>query len=122
MFTPLTVTQWCDPDMSLVSNVVRRGAVYYFRRRVPPQIQSIIGRAIIRESLQTREPKEARRLAAERNLHWERRFSEAEKRLTSQDALKEHLEELSEADIQAVVADYRRVLLNADEQRTGRHT
>jgi hypothetical protein len=32
MFMPPTVTQRCDPDMSLVSNVVRRGAVYYFRR------------------------------------------------------------------------------------------
>jgi hypothetical protein len=63
MFTPSTVTQRCDPDMSLVSNVVRRGAVYYFRRRVPPQIQSVIGMNLIRESLGTCEPKVARRLA-----------------------------------------------------------
>lgn len=116
MFTPPTVTQRCDPDMSLVSNVVRRGAVYYFRRRVPPQIQSIIGKALIRESLDTREPKVARRLAADRNMHWERKFEEAEAKLAPKAAALPLRADLTDAEVQTIVDDYRRHLLWSDEQ------
>ena len=62
------MTHRCDPDMRPVTNVVRRGAVYYFRRRVPENLQPIIGKALIRESLDTRELPKARRLT-----NWKRR-------------------------------------------------
>jgi hypothetical protein len=94
--------------MSLVSNVVRRGAVYYFRRRVPPQIQSVIGMTLIRESLGTCEPKVARRLAADRNDHWERRFEEAEAKLAPLTSAQQLRADLKDAEVQAIVYDYRR--------------
>ena len=102
--------------MSLVSNVVRRGSVYYFRRRVPPKIQTILGREIIRESLGERDPKIARRKAAERNLFWEREFAKAEDALAARAARYAMRSELSDAEVAAVVADYRTHLLWSDEQ------
>ena len=99
-----------------MSNVVRRGAVYYFRRRVPPQIQSVIGSTLIRESLDTREPKVARRLAADRNMHWERRFEEAEAKLAAEALAQTLRADLTDAEVQSIVDDYRRHLLWSDEQ------
>ena len=64
--------------MSSISNMIRRGSVYYFRRRAPPDLQAVIGRKIIRESLGEREPGRARRLCADRAPYWEKCF-EAER-------------------------------------------
>lgn len=69
--------------MSFITGMQRRGSVYYFRRRVPPDLQAAIGKAVIRESLQERDPKIARRLYAERALYWERRFDDERARLKS---------------------------------------
>lgn len=69
--------------MSFISGMQRRGSVYYFRRRVPPDLQAIIGKTVIRESLHERDPKAARRLYAERALYWERRFDDERARLRS---------------------------------------
>lgn len=69
--------------MSFISGMQRRGSVYYFRRRVPPDLQAVIGKTVIRESLHERDPKAARRLYAERALYWERRFDDERARLRS---------------------------------------
>src|ERR1700722_12840986 len=45
--------------MSLSSNVVRRGAVYYARMRVPKDLIKTIGRSELFKSLKTRDPIEA---------------------------------------------------------------
>ena len=68
--------------MSFISGMQRRGSVYYFRR-VPPDLQLAIGKNVIRESLNERDPKIARRLYAERALYWERRFDDERARLRS---------------------------------------
>jgi integrase len=49
--------------MSLSSNVVRRGAVYYARMRVPKDLANAIGRRELVQSLKTRDPVEALGLA-----------------------------------------------------------
>jgi hypothetical protein len=115
------VTHRCDPGMRPVTNVNRRGAVYYFRRRVPANLQSIIGKSVIRESLETRELAEARRLAADRNLHWERQFEAAQSRRATPPLrpnatnVRTVRDDLSEEEFQTIVASYRRHLLAADE-------
>ncbi|MDI9849161.1 site-specific integrase [Rhodoblastus sp. 17X3] len=99
-----------------MSNIVRRGAVYYFRRRVPAKIQAILGQKVIRESLGERDPKIARRKAAERALFWEREFAKAEAQLSAKSPQPQTRAELSEAEIAAILAGYRRHLLWSDEQ------
>lgn len=51
--------------MPVVSNLERRGAVYYWRRRVPPGLARATGLSHLRMSLRTREPRQARFLAAQ---------------------------------------------------------
>lgn len=50
--------------MSLVTNVVRRGASYYFRSRVPGRFKTILDRAEVWRSLRTQDRSTARRRAA----------------------------------------------------------
>jgi integrase len=49
--------------MCLATNIVRRGARYYVRLRVPVDLVPILGKAEIWKSLQTSEPKQAKRKA-----------------------------------------------------------
>ncbi len=49
----------------VVSNLERRGAVYYWRRRVPPTLARTTGLTHLKLSLRTREPRQARFLAAQ---------------------------------------------------------
>ncbi len=57
--------------MCLATNLVRRGATYYVRARVPKDLLAHMGRAEIWRSLGTKDPQEARRLlpAAMADLH-----------------------------------------------------
>ena len=94
------MTQRCDPDMRLVTNIVRRGAVYYFRRRVPDDLQKAIGKTLIRESLNTREPVKARTLGAERSAFWERKFEAARLKLAQR-----HAGKFTRADLTHLIHD-----------------
>ena len=46
--------------------LTRRSGVYYFRRKIPLELQPILGRKEVCFSLGTKDPKEAERLARER--------------------------------------------------------
>jgi integrase len=50
--------------MSLATNVVRRGATYYFRARVPERFRVLLGRQELWRSLRTSDRSTARRLAS----------------------------------------------------------
>lgn len=50
--------------MPVGTNLERRGAVYYWRRRIPPRLVKAGGRSHLRMSLRTKEPAQARALAA----------------------------------------------------------
>lgn len=49
---------------AMMTSLVRRGAAYYFRQRVPVDLAGRIGRRELRRSLGTRDPREARLRAA----------------------------------------------------------
>jgi hypothetical protein len=51
--------------VSFAANIERRGAVYYWRRRLPVDLASKIGKCYVKLSLQTKEPLMARILSAE---------------------------------------------------------
>ena len=76
----------------------------------------MMGKKVVRESLGERDPKAARRKAADRNLHWEREFERAEAKLKAAMKAQPFRTDLTDAEVDAVVADYRRYLLWSDEQ------
>ncbi|CCG42429.1 DUF6538 domain-containing protein [Magnetospirillum molischianum] len=49
--------------MSLATNVVRRGAVYYVRVRVPKRLVQFVGKSEVWKSLETKDAIDARRKA-----------------------------------------------------------
>lgn len=52
--------------MSGCNHLYRRGAAYWFRRRVPEDLKAILGRAEWKESLGTKDPEEAKRRCRKR--------------------------------------------------------
>ncbi|MCG9040039.1 DUF6538 domain-containing protein [Laribacter hongkongensis] len=58
--------------MSKTNYLTRRSGVYYFRRKIPLALQSIIGRKEVCFSLGTKDSKEAERLARERAVALDR--------------------------------------------------
>lgn len=50
--------------MSLVTNVFRRGAIFYFRARVPARLTAVVGRRELWRSLKTSDHREARQRAS----------------------------------------------------------
>lgn len=53
----------------------RRGAVYYFRQRVPRALVATVGRVEVQRSLRTADPREAARRAAVVELGMARRWA-----------------------------------------------
>jgi hypothetical protein len=100
--------------MGLMTNVQRRGSVYYYRRRVPLDLQSVIGRAVIKESLNERDPTRARQVHAQRAAWWEERFALLRRRMSAETAPLRR--DLSPEEIQSLADGYRHMFLNADEQ------
>jgi integrase len=58
----------------MTNHLVKRGSVYYFRRKVPIDLVPHFGRTQIMFSLETRDPAEAKRLAAEHTVSTDRHF------------------------------------------------
>ena len=75
--------------MPVVSNLERRGAVYYWRRRMPPQLARIAGRTHLKISLQTKEPAHARFLAAHLDATAAHVFMSADPRFITKEQLTE---------------------------------
>ncbi len=61
--------------MAQISFIQRRGAVYYFRQRVPKELLSVIGRKELVFSLKTKDKTEAKLRAAEKQLQIAGQFS-----------------------------------------------
>jgi integrase len=63
-----------------VSNqrLLRRGGVYYYRRRVPAHLVKSVGKHVVQASLHTTNAKEAKRLRTLRDLEWDARFEAAD--------------------------------------------
>lgn len=73
--------------MPVVSNLERRGAVYYWRRRVPPSVARSTGLTHLKVSLRTREPRQARFLAAQMDAAAEDFFMSADSHTITKEQL-----------------------------------
>ena len=62
-------------DMKSQTNLVRRGQIYYFRRRVPPGLVAHYGKQEVTYSLRTKDPKEAREKVRLEALKWDQEFN-----------------------------------------------
>ena len=58
--------------------LLRRGATYYYRRRVPAHLIKSIGKKVVQFSLGTTSFNEAKKLRAIRDIEWDARFEAAE--------------------------------------------
>ena len=68
------------------SHLHRRGAVYYFRRKVPLDLVGALGKREVSHSLGTREHKEALRLLALADVKWNEEFDCARRKLRTKRA------------------------------------
>lgn len=69
-----------DDDMPFPSHVTRRGAVYQYVRRIPDDIRDAFPSSRIQRSLRTRDPAEARALAARVAVEVEAQFALARRK------------------------------------------
>lgn len=56
------------------NHLLRRKAVYYYRRRVPSDLIEVAGKDVIQFSLKTREKSEAKRLCRLEDVRWDQKF------------------------------------------------
>ncbi|WP_342212483.1 DUF6538 domain-containing protein [Roseibium sediminis] len=68
--------------MGISINLSRRGAVYYWRCRIPSALATRIGLSHLKMSMKTREPDEARFLAAQLNATARQVFMEDTKHIS----------------------------------------
>ena len=64
----------------------RRGAVYYFRRKVPLDLVAALGKREVSHSLRTKERVEALRLIALADVEWNEKFDAARRKLRTRRA------------------------------------
>jgi hypothetical protein len=65
-------------DVADTHHLVRRGAVWYYRRRVPEHLTTKIGRSFIQHSLGTKSKAEAKKLRTIEDLKCDALFEDAE--------------------------------------------
>src|SRR5262249_25752328 len=91
-------------NVSAATNLKRRGAVYYCRRRIPQDlIEHYKGKTELAVSLRTRSLREARLRANEQWAQWEAEFAEL-RRING--APSTHITELTDEQIQALAAEH----------------
>ncbi|UUX94574.1 site-specific integrase [Aquabacterium sp. J223] len=102
--------------MPSTHHITRRGAVYYFRARVPKELISAYGRKMVSVSLKTGDEREAHRRAVEHKEQLEREFT-ALARQTRRlvDGYSGAIFHLSDADIEALCLRFRSSMLADDE-------
>ncbi len=114
--------------MPVVSNLERRGAVYYWRRRVPPNLARSTGLTHLKISLRTREPRHARFLAAQMDAAAEDLFMSVDPHVITKEQLTALFRKAFESHARklALLADFGRQdpaidpgLEAADEQAMG---
>jgi len=106
----------------MTNHLTKRGSVYYFRRKVPADLVERLGRSQIMFSLNTRDPSEARRLAAEHTVATDRHFDTLRgvvrpKRMTAGEAAVLVRDHEREADYEAYPDHFEAQLEGAREAR-----
>jgi hypothetical protein len=66
--------------VSANNHLLRRNGVYYYRRRVPAQLVSALGRKFVQLSLNTTSLQQAKKLRTVKDLEWDAQFEAAEKK------------------------------------------
>ena len=84
--THKTVSHGGEAQVARQTYLTRRGAVYWFRRRVPGELVPILGKSFWFDSLGTKDHREAARRARERAAETDREIQAATKRLNGQAA------------------------------------
>jgi hypothetical protein len=87
------------------SRLKRRGAVYYFRCKIPADLVDHYKKREILESLRTKDPKEALRKVRSRSLQQEEEFDRLRAGLTVEELTEELLETLSKKWVAGVLAE-----------------
>lgn len=84
--THKTVSHGGEAQVARQTYLTRRGAVYWFRRRVPGELVPVLGKSFWFDSLGTKDHREAGRRARERAAETDREIQAATKRLNGQAA------------------------------------
>ncbi|GGL09641.1 integrase [Caulobacter rhizosphaerae] len=79
--THTTVSHGVDKQVAKQSYLTRRGAVYWFRRRVPGDLVPVLKKSFWFDSLGTKDPREAAKLARARAAQTDHEIEAASKRL-----------------------------------------
>jgi integrase len=108
--------------VSANNHLLRRKGVYYYRRRVPTHLVTVLGRKFIQLSLSTTSLAHAKKLRTVKDLEWDAQFEAAEKKaapsqagINSADATNSSA--LSEREVVELVRDY---VERMDERFRGR--
>ena len=100
------------PDMKNQTHLVKRGATYYFRCRVPADLLAHYGKNEIKRSLKTKDPATAKRLARQMAVELDHEFEQLRTALNTQ---QQTLDRLDDARIQALTDLYLRSCLETDD-------
>lgn len=109
-------------DMPSQLYLTRRGDVYQFRRKVPPELIPVLGKREFKRSLKTGDRREAERRARVEALKSDREIVEARRKLgpdirsQSSDTLAPSLPDLTDEQIKHVGSVYYAHLLDEDEE------
>lgn len=113
----------------MTSHIKRRGSTYYAQLAVPMELQMIIGRKTMDQSLRTKDPREAKLLLPEVLKNWHRLFDEAKRGVTiakerrrplsnAQMAARLYKSDIAlDAELRALDDRYARFEVDADEAR-----
>lgn len=94
--------------MSLSTNVVRRGSIYYFRTSVPRHLRALVGRDELWRSLRTSQATTARRCGAVLHHLTERLWRDLER------VMKLNAERVDRAEVQALIDGWLKAQLDED--------
>lgn len=101
--------------MSVDTHLKLRGSVYYYRRRVPPELIEVIGKTEVVVSLGVKDLPTAKRKAREEYLRWEQRFDDERAKLRrAQGPLEEVTEEQARDLGQSLANEWMREVLHED--------
>ncbi|WP_156782086.1 DUF6538 domain-containing protein [Acidihalobacter aeolianus] len=100
--------------MPLQTHLFRRGATYYFRAKVPVDLQAYMGKVEVKFSLKTRDPAEARSLARQASADFDRSCARLREQILSRQ-FKGEPRLLDDATIQEICALWRHQALDGDE-------
>lgn len=100
--------------MHVQTRLLKRRSVYYFRARIPRDLQPYLGKSEEKFSLRTRDPAEARRLARQASVDFDQRCERLRKEIRSRQGRREPL--VIDDDLIRELCDlWRHHTLSADE-------